>query len=168
MGLTLDIHHFVAGQFTGTRLQELLQAGLGVLVGVDQRQAVELGRQPGQHTLTRHFHASIQVDRTDQRFQGIGEDRLTAETAAFQLTGTQAQVFAQIETAGQYGQGFSLHQARAQTRQLAFAGLETLEQRFAGDEVEDGVTEEFQPFVVAPGKTAVSEARTISSWSLKV
>ncbi|MNN12499.1 hypothetical protein D3C81_1254930 [compost metagenome] len=160
MRLTLDIHHFVARQFAATRLQELLQAGFRILVGIDQGQLVEIGCQPGQHAIARRLHAGVQVDGADQRFGGVGQDRLAAETAALQLARAQAQVFAQVKASGQYRQGLALDQPRAQARQLAFAGLgEALEQRFTGDEVEDRIAEELEAFVVAPGKTAVRQGQ---------
>jgi len=160
MGLTLDIHHFVAWQFAPAGLQEFLQAGLGIFVGVDQGQAFDLGRQPGGDARLGRFHARIQIDGADQRFKGVGQDRLATETAAFQLTGAQAQVLAQAKTTGQHGQGLALHQPRTQARQLAFTGLrEAFEERFTGNEIEDGVTEEFQAFVVTPSKTAVCEGK---------
>ncbi|RWW84258.1 hypothetical protein BHE74_00007139 [Ensete ventricosum] len=160
MGLTLDIHHFVTWQFATAGLQELLQAGFWIFVGVDQCQAFDFGGQPGGDPLFSRFHAGIEVDRTDQRFEGVGQDRLTAETTALQLAGPQAQVFAQAETTGQHRQGLALYQARTQTRQLAFTGLrETLEQRFTGDKIEDGITEEFQALVIAPCKAAVCEGK---------
>ncbi|MNC33613.1 hypothetical protein D3C75_820160 [compost metagenome] len=69
-------------------------------------------------------------------------------------------MIAQVETTGQAGQGLPLDQARAQARQLAFAGLrEALEQRFAGDEVENGVTEKLQALIVAPGVTAMGQCQ---------
>src|SRR5690606_7502254 len=64
----------------------------------------------------------------------------------------------QFEATGQHSQGLALDQPRAQARQLALAGLrETLVQRLAGNEVEDGVAEEFQALVVAPGEAAVGQ-----------
>src|SRR5690606_18740535 len=158
--VALDVHHLVLGQFAAPRLQEFLQAGLGVLVGVHQGQAVQLVGQPGQHAFAGPLHAAVQVDGADQGFQGVGEDGFTAVAAALQLARPQAQVIAQAEAAGQHGQGLALDQARAQARQLAFAGLrEALEQRLAGDEVEDGVAEEFQALVVAPGEAAMGEGQ---------
>jgi hypothetical protein len=111
-----------------------------------------------QATRARPLHAGIEVDRTDQRFEGIGQDRLATETAALQFAGTQAQVFAQVETTGQHGQGLTLHQARARDSWPSRASGKR-EQRFAGDEVENGITEEFQALVVAPGKTAVGQGQ---------
>ncbi|MCY1398769.1 hypothetical protein D9M71_138090 [compost metagenome] len=160
MRLTLNIHHFIAGQFARPRLQEFLQARLRVLAGVDQRQAVEFVGQPRQYAIARRFHARIQIDGANQGFQGVGQDRFAAETATLQFARTQAQVFAQVKTACQHGQGFTLHQARTQARQLAFARLrETFEQRLAGDEVENGITEELQTLVIAPGETAVGQGQ---------
>ncbi len=74
MGLALDIHHFVAWQFATAGLQVLLQAGLGILVGVYQRQAFDFRGQPGDNAFLGRLHPGIEVDRTDQGFQGISQD----------------------------------------------------------------------------------------------
>ncbi|MCY1294222.1 hypothetical protein D9M70_435080 [compost metagenome] len=95
-------------------MQEFLQAGLGILVGIYQGQAFEFVGQPGEHPLAGGVHARIQVDGADQRLQCIGEDGLAAETAALQLARAQAQVLAQLEATGQQGQGLALHQPRTQ------------------------------------------------------
>ncbi|CRS42511.1 hypothetical protein PAERUG_P7_London_17_VIM_2_06_09_00408 [Pseudomonas aeruginosa] len=160
MGFALDIHHLVARQVAATRLQELLQAGLGVLVGVHRGQLAQLRSEPGDDPLARGVHAGIQVDGADQGFHRIGEDRLAAEPAALQLARAQPQVVAHLEAARQQGQGLALDQSRAQARKLAFASLrEVVEQRLADDEVENGVTEELQALVVAPGVAAMGQGQ---------
>ncbi len=115
MRITLDIHHFVARQIAGARLQKFLQAGFRILVGIDQGQAFQFVGQPSQYPLTGSIHTGIQVNGTDQCFEGIGKDRLTAKTTAFQLPRTQTQILAQVETTGQDGQGLALDQTCAQT-----------------------------------------------------
>ncbi|MNF89523.1 hypothetical protein D3C84_720520 [compost metagenome] len=160
MGFTLNIHHFVTRQLAGPRLQKLLQTGFRVFVGIDQGQAFELAGQPSQHAFAGGLHVRVEVDCTDQRLKGVSQDRFAAKTTAFQLTGAQAQVFTEVETTGQYGQGLALDQPCAQARQLAFAGLgKALEQRFASDEVKDRIAEKLEAFVVAPGKTAVRQGQ---------
>src|SRR5690606_38019808 len=100
------------------------------------------------------------VNRPDQCLERVGENRLSTETTAFQLARTKAQIFAQVKTTGQQRQSLALHQPRPQAGQLAFASLgETLEQRLASHEVENGITEKLQTLIVATGKNAMGQGQ---------
>src|SRR5690606_28760422 len=115
-------------------------------------------RQPEQNALARCLHAAIQVDGTNYRLGGIGENGFAPETTAFELTGPQTEKLSQLEALGQLGEGDTLHQPGAQARQLPFSGLrEALEQRVRGHKVENGVTKEFEALVIAPPKTTMGQ-----------
>ena len=160
MRFALNIHHLVTRQLTGTRLQKLLQPGLRVLVGIDQCQALQLVGQPGDDPLASNVHARVQINGTDQRFEGVGQDRFAAVTAALELTGAQAQIFAELESTRQHRQRLALDQTGAQTRQLPLTGLrKMIEQRFTGNEVENGVAEKLQTLVVASGIATMGQGQ---------
>ena len=65
------------------------------------------------------------------------------------LAAAQAQHGAHPEFGGDAGEGRLLDQPRAQHRQLAFLGLgQVAEEMVAGDEVDQGIAQEFQALVV--------------------
>lgn len=114
--LTTAVDHLITRQLALAGLEEFLQPGFRVLVGIHQRQGIYLLVQPGQHALTRSIHAGIKIDGANQRLGGVSENRLAPETATFQLTGTQPKVIAQLEALGQLSQGDTLDQPGTQTR----------------------------------------------------
>src|SRR5699024_7116362 len=68
--------------------------------------------------------------------------------------------FPQFQVLGDRGKRGFAHQARSQSREITFRRLRvTPEHGLADHEIEQAVTEEFQPFVIAAAGTAVRECR---------
>src|SRR5688572_4598915 len=98
----LDRDHAVLGQAAALALQALLQAGLGVLEDVGVGQVRQARGEVAQHQLARGADAGVEVDRTDQRLVGIGQDGFAAEAAALELAGAEREHLAQAEL-GRHG-----------------------------------------------------------------
>jgi len=105
------------GQLAG--LQPFLQSGFGVLGG-----RLDLGAQlgafeEGKDDLTHHLKPSIQVDRTQHRLEGIGQDGGAVFAAGLALALTQADDAGDAQRHRAFVQGRLLDQMRPCTRQLA-------------------------------------------------
>lgn len=86
MGVTLDRDEFVARQFNSTRLQKLLQSGLGILERDVQIELFQVAAKPVQNEPACRLNALIQVDRTYDRFNTVRKDGITPVTAALQFS----------------------------------------------------------------------------------
>jgi len=60
------------------RLQPFLQAGFGVLAHALRGDLLQAVGEPFQHHVAAGVFAAVDDDGADQRFQGVGEDRITA------------------------------------------------------------------------------------------
>ena len=114
--------------------------------------------EPGQHHLAAGLETGIQVHRADDGLDGVGEDRIAAVAAALHFPRPQLEPVAQLQAARQFGQRGLAHQAGTGPGQRPLVGLgPTLVQRLGDDQVDQGVTEEFQAFVVRRSGAAVPE-----------
>src|SRR5436190_1550572 len=100
----------------------------------------------------------VDKDRSDQRFERIGQNRGAREPAAPQLALSQLQVIAQPERLRQLMQGLLAHQLRAQPRQIPLGNpVEAFEQLGCDHAVENAVAQELQALVVKGAVAAVRE-----------
>ena len=88
------------------------------------------------------------VDRADQRLEGVGQDRRLVPTAGGLLAPTEPDEDADVDRAGDVGQRAHVHDGGAQLRQLPLGqvGVCAVE-RVGDDQSEHGVAEELQPLV---------------------
>jgi hypothetical protein len=141
-------------------LELLLQPRLGVLErgGLGQP-GQRVAHEPGAG-LARGGEAAVEVDRAEHGLERIGQDGGVAEAAGAHRAGSQHQDVAEPERFGQARQAVFAHQARAQLREVAFAGPRAgAVQGLAGDEVDQGVAEELQSFVVGGARRGTVRQR---------
>ena len=102
--------------------------------------------------------AAIEVNRSDDRLDRVGEDRIARLTATAQFTGSQPQDVAEFEFARNTGQRLAFDQMRPHATQLAFIRIVDGFVQIVRDlEAENGVAEKFQTLVVACTQTAVRQ-----------
>ena len=73
------------------------------------------------HRLSLH-EISVEVNRADDGFQRVRQNRSAPIAAAFKLATAQLEVISKLEFTGHAGQRRFLHQAGAKAAQIAFAG----------------------------------------------
>lgn len=151
----------ILGQFATTCLQPFLKPCLGIgqlLFDVQSRYRIGQARaQP----VAAHYPTSIQIDRSHQRFERIGQDRIATESAALEFPLPQVQRLPEIERTRLFSQRFATHQPSAQSREVAFAGLwEALVKQLGHDQTHEPVSEEFQPLIVRLTNAPMAEGLT--------
>ena len=160
MGGAAGFQQHIARQRLLPALQPFLQAGLGVLLELPGFEFVEHRRIEAGNRTARGVETGIEVNRSEDRFQRIGEDRGACRAAAFQLAFAQAQDFADFQLLRQSVQAFLAHQIGTQARQVAFGqGRETVIEDSGDDAIQDAITKEFQPFVIGRAETAMGQRR---------
>src|SRR6185436_1843521 len=148
----------VHGQRMPIRLQEFLQARLGVFERGRFRQCRDARLEQRFDALADRFHAAVEIQRAANRLEGIGQDGRSAETAGFLFAGSEEQQVAELHRQRDLRQRLLAHQARAQSRQVAFAGAGKFAvQPLREQQVQHRVAEEFETFVVRPVGTAMRE-----------
>ncbi len=158
MRLAMRLDQLIMWQRQTASLQPFLQGGLGVLARLARIDPVDAGLVEPFDGRSRGLEAGIQIDRPEDGFQRIGENRRTPETAAFQLALAQTQGIAQAKIGGNFGQGFLTHQVGAQARQFAFLERrEMLIQERRDGAVEHAVAQKLEPFVVRGGVAAMRQ-----------
>src|SRR5581483_2405629 len=112
--------HLVQRQRTALPLQEFLQARLGVLERLSLGQLRERGAIQVQASLARRVEAAVEIDRADQRFERISEDRGAPEAAALELAGAELERLTKIERLGDADEAVFANQARSEPGEIAF------------------------------------------------
>src|SRR6266550_6747725 len=104
-------------------LQQLLQPRLRIFGELGRVEAVQLRLVHAKYSRLRGVESRVEQDRTEQRFQRIGEDRRPARAAAFQLALAQSNRFAEIERKRQPMQRLLVDQIRAHPGQISLRDL---------------------------------------------
>src|SRR5689334_765628 len=104
-------------------LQPLLQLRLRVLRDHLRIEAIEMRRVQPQDQRVRRVDAAVQVNRTEDRFQRIRQNRIAIEAAALQLTAAERERVTERQLARELRERLLLDQAGAQPRQLAFGEI---------------------------------------------
>ena len=82
------------------------------------------------------------------------------ETPGLQLTGTELQYLSQADLRRHFRQRLGTDHARAQPAQIALGAIGKREVQVPGDhQVEYGIAEEFETFVIGAGRAAMSQGR---------
>src|SRR5690606_7317457 len=98
------------------------------------------------------------IDRAEERLEGIGQDGLAPEAARLELARAEPQLLAQVDLRGDDRERLTAHEARAESRQVAFVGRSELaEDQDRDDAVEHCIAEEFQALVVRTAGAAMRE-----------
>src|SRR6185437_6514011 len=84
---------------------QLLQGRLPVEPGAEPGGLVEQAGEHPEHELTRGFGAAVEVERADQRLDGVGKDRGLVPAATGLLTAAEPEVAPDVELAGDLGEG---------------------------------------------------------------
>lgn len=104
------------------------------------------------------IEAGIQINRADDRFERIGEDRCAPPAAAFELAPAQYDFIGKPDLPADLGQLFSFYQGRPEPGQFALGGVrEAPVEGIGDDKTEQGVTEVFQPFVIVIANAAMRQ-----------
>ena len=104
------------------------------------------------------IEAAVEVQGAAQRLEGIREDGLPAEAAGLELARAQQQQLAELHGLRDLGQRLLAHQARAQARQVAFAGGGKFAvQPLGQQQVEHRIAEELEALVVGAFGAAMRE-----------
>ena len=131
------------------RLDQFLQRRLVVLPGRaeagvgDERR--ELAGDEGPHV----FDTAIEINRRNERFVAVGEERLLLTAAGFFLAPAKQQMLAQAQTVGEPRERCRGHQRRLDLRLLAFVVFG----KFSEQQVR--VAQEFERLVVADASADV-------------
>jgi len=141
-----------------TGLQMFLQARLGILQRGRLWQGCDTWLEHRPEMRAHGVETAVEVQGAAQGLEGIREDRLAAEPAGLELTRAQQQKFAELHGLRDLGQRLLAHQARAQTRQVAFAGAGKFAvQPLREQQVEHGIAEELETLVVRAFGAAMRE-----------
>ena len=155
----------VSGQCNLAALQILLQQGFGVLakrlrIHRLHDRVIQLGDRGA-----RGLKSAIQKNGTEQGFQRVGQNRGTAESAAFELAFAQFQEARQINPLRYFIQRLLFDQVGTQARQIAFVqfGIALIQQMRHGA-IEHTVAEKLQAFVMRRAVAAVGQRLMQEFW----
>lgn len=136
---------------------ELLQAGLPVQTGAEQRGTLQQRVEQPVDQLAGGVETVLEVDRADQRLGGVGEDARLLPATGHLLAPAQVEVRAEPvvpEGGGHAREGVHVHDARPQLGELPLGQLGVVAvQPLGDDDREHRVAEELQPLV--GGQSAV-------------
>jgi len=96
-----DLQYPILGQGAFECLQQFLEAGLGILRGTCDLDALEGRCEHREDHLARRGEARIQIDCGEDRLEGIGEDGFPGMTTGAQLPRPQLQVSTEVQISGQ-------------------------------------------------------------------
>src|SRR5262249_27401127 len=156
--LALHRHDAVLRQPPVPRLQDFLQARLGVLRRPLRIEALDQRPESGEHRLARGVVAAVQEHRAEHRLDRIGEDRGPRLGAGGELALAQAQVLADAERLRHLGERLLADQARPQARELALRELRETRVEHVGDgTAEHAIAQELEALVVLGAAAAVRQ-----------
>ena len=148
----------VLRQIEALALGPLLQCRLRI--GNHVRQLLELRRPQRAHDIAGLIEAGFGENGTEQRLDGIGEDRFLLASAAFGLAIAQDQILAEPDPASHAGAGLPADQPIVPAGEFAFAGLGMrLVQHFSDSKAEHAVADEFEPLVIMAHAALRSDTR---------
>lgn len=158
VGFALDVGHCVGRQGFAASLQNFLQPGLGILLLYARAYLVQAAGVPAKQQGPHPLQIGIQIDGADHRLDRVGQDRLAAEPAAFQLAGPQDQVIPEVKLPAELGQGLLAHQGGTHAAEIPFRRLrEAVEEIIGNHQTQDGVPQKFQSLIVTGTGAAVGQ-----------
>ena len=151
----------VAGGRDGLPCGQFLKAGLVVLdAGVDGGQDEPITEQSPDER-SRCLRTTIQVDRSDDRLEGVGQNGLLVAPTGRQLPVPEADRITQPDNPGHLGERRSTHDRGADHGQVPLRKARVVPEKLVGyHHSQHGVAQELQPLV---GRAAILRApRTVS------
>jgi hypothetical protein len=137
---------------------QLLKRGLPVQARAQPGRARDHRVEQPVHQPVGHVQALVQVDRADDRLEGVREDGRLVPAPGALLALAQAHVGPELEPAGDAGQGPHVDHRGAQLGQLALGQVGILpEEGVRHDQAEHRVAQELQPLVGRQAAVLVGE-----------
>ena len=110
------------------------------------------------HHASRRVVSAVDEDRSEHRFERVGENRRAVGSAALVLALTEPDLAAETEAPRDAGERVLVHERGAHPGQVAFGkGGEALVERGADDAVQHGVADELEALVMRGAVAAVRE-----------
>ena len=133
------------------------------------RQAVKLRLQyVGEDKAARRNHPAIEVERGQQGFHGVREQRGFAPSSGFLLAAPQPEIAAQLQLLGAVYEVLRIDQMGAQLGELALLiGGEALVQLLARDQLKHGIAQKLHLLVVGRSLGALACERTVGEGLLQ-
>ena len=114
--------------------------------------------EEGAHDVAAGRPAGIEVDRRDDGFERVGENRVAAKAAALELAGSEVQQIAELGITRDRRQRAAVDERGAKAGHLAFVGAwMLLEDQLGDDQVDQRIAEELEPFVVVMARAAMRQ-----------
>ena len=149
VGAGLLLHH-IAQLLFGVLLDDLLQAGLVVGLGV-----LALGDE-GQDEVLCHLHAAVEVEGGDEGFKGVRHDAGAGAAPAVLFAPAQTQVIAEIDLLSELEQCALADEAGADAGQIALRAVSIgVEQIVRRDDLQHAVAQKLKPLVVFDGRAGL-------------
>src|SRR5262249_31604858 len=129
---------------------EIVHGGLDVVVGtlVQFRDGIQ---NVGTNKLAGHVQATVKEYGGDQGFESVHQQGLFSAASAHFFAAAKFEIRAEVQAPGNPVKVHSAHQVRLTARKFAFALIgKTLDQCLGDQKTEDGITQEFQLFIVVP------------------
>src|SRR3954451_3778728 len=128
--------------------RQLLQAGLPVEAGAQGGGLLDQGVEEPVHEPGGLVEPEVEVDRAQERLEGVGEDRVLVVAAGRLLAAAQPHEGPEPELAADLRQSAHVDHGGPQLGQLTLRQLGVVaEKRVGDDQAEHGVAEELQPLV---------------------
>ena len=130
-------------------LHQFLQVRFVIMVIVSFIDEVQVFLQMAQDEAGCHFVVVIQINGTDDCFEGIAQDGNPGTAAGHFLSPAQTHVVADMKFGGAFSAGRFAHGAGFGTGQISFRpGRETKEEIFPYHQVQHRISQKFQSFIV--------------------
>ena len=141
-------------------LQQFLQLAFGIFEVGNHFQPAELLAELAEDKIPRGLEASIEENRAQQRFEGIGQGGRALATAAGLFAPAENQMFAQTEPASLLGKRAAIDHLRPGLGQRAFTHHRKFFVEFnREDKLQHGVAEKFQPLIMLYGSALLMRDR---------
>ena len=139
----------VGGADGGNGLEELLQPAFWVVVGGVDLQAFEEFARFRQDDAADGYEVTVEIHGADERLEGVGQGAGAFASSVCLLAAAHHQVASDAEALGEDAEAVAGDDAGTDFGQVAFAEVGKLIEEMLGEnELEDGVSEEFEALVV--------------------
>ena len=144
----LHLQYPIAGRAFVTGLNELLQPAFVVPERAPSQQTVASSQYDPVDDSTCRSQTTIQINRSEQGFGCIGQDRRAVAATGGSLAAAHPDMYAQIDLAGNLGQPGSTNQKGFHLGQIAFGPIgEFPEEGFIDHQPENRIPEKLQPLI---------------------
>jgi hypothetical protein len=129
-------------------LEQFLEFAFGVFECGDDRQGANSAMELAQNKFTGGIKAAVEKNRAEKGFESVRKSgRAVATTVEF-FAPTEDEMLAEAKLAGVFCEGAAIDEFGAGFREGTFAeGGEILVELASKNELEDSITEEFEPLI---------------------